>query len=60
MDDVIKRSRSNSLASRGGDSTSGGGVERLLSVGGVLDEQVDAVFNLEDDAQHEQCKKVRQ
>ena len=56
VDDVIKRSRSNSLASRGGDSTSG--AERLLSLGVSLDEQVDAVFNLEDDALHEQCKKV--
>ena len=54
MDDVIKRSRNSSLASR--DSSSDAERLRLLSEG--VDNDVEAVLALDDDQAHEQCKKV--
>ena len=65
VDDVIKRSRSNSLASRGGESTCGSislleeeGGEGASMMDALLNEQIDAVLKLEDEAVHAQCKKV--
>jgi len=55
VDDVIKRSRNSSLASR--DSANDAERLRLLSEG--VNEQVEAVLALSDEnEEHEQCKKV--
>ncbi|XP_066916326.1 uncharacterized protein [Clytia hemisphaerica] len=54
VDDVIKRSRNSSLASR--DSSSDAERLRLLSEG--VDNDVEAVLALDDDQVNEQCKKI--